>query len=362
VVALHSSKTALGLVEGLLGVGVTAARLLSGRMVDRGASPLRLTRISYAVSLAARPLLALAPTIAVVGLLRVADGLGKGGKDAPRDTLVAADAAKGGMGRTFGLQIMLDTLGSAVGPAVAGLALLAVGHGASGIRIVFALAAIPAFGALRQLRRAHDAPRQPKRDTDVARPPLPRSFLALLASMLLFGLANSSDTLLLLKAQSAGLSPANLAFLFGAFNLVYAGLALPAGRLSDRIGRRPMLYVAWGTYALVYAGFAVANSPLLLVLLFLAYGIYYATGEGTLKAWTANLVTEERRGFAFGLMAAASGLLILPASVIAGALWDHYGPGAAFGFGSVVAMLAIVVLACTVGRGERRAGQSNRTT
>src|SRR5436305_11196033 len=115
VVALSSSKTALGAVEGLLGVGVTVARLWTGRAVDRGGSPLRLTRVSYALSLIARPLIALAPTVFVVGVLRVADGLGKGGKDAPKAVLVAADADQAHMGRSFGIQTMLDTLGSVAG-------------------------------------------------------------------------------------------------------------------------------------------------------------------------------------------------------------------------------------------------------
>ena len=128
VVALGASTTKLGAVEGALAVGVTVARLVTGRVVDRGGSPLRLTRASYALSLLARPLLALASSVGVVGALRVVDGLGKGGKDAPRDVLVAADAAAGGAGRSFGLQRMLDTLGSVAGPLVAGAALLLVGR------------------------------------------------------------------------------------------------------------------------------------------------------------------------------------------------------------------------------------------
>lgn len=344
VVALSSSKTALGTVEGLLGVGVTVARLASGRALDRGASPLRLTRWSYALSLAARPLIALAPGIAVVAVLRVADGLGKGGKDAPKAVLVAADADQARMGRSFGIQTLLDTLGSVAGPVAAGLILLAAGHGEDGLRICFALAAIPAIGALRNLRRAHDTP-VVARDRDAPGMPLGRPFWWLLAAVLLFGLANSSDTLLLLRARSAGLSASDLAFLFAAFNLVYAGMAVPVGALSDRIGRRPLLLMAWVVYVLVYVGFAFADNAPALVGLFLAYGIFYAASDGVIKAWITTLVPVERRGQAFGLNAAASGLLLLPASVIAGALWDVSGPRAAFGFGAITATLALLVLA-----------------
>jgi MFS family permease len=344
VVALGSSKTALGTVEGLLGVGITVARLHTGRALDRGASPLRLTRISYALSLVARPLIALAPGVALVAVLRVADGLGKGGKDAPKAVLVAADADRARLGRSFGIQTLLDTLGSVAGPIVAGVILLIVGHGASGLRICFALAAIPALGAARQLQRAHDASRQPRRPT-AKRASLGRPYHVLLGAVMIFGLANSSDTLLLLRAHAAGLSVTALAFLFAAFNLVYALLAIPAGVLSDRFGRRPLILIAWGTYVLVYAGFAFAHGAVALVALFLSYGIFYAAGDGVIKAWITTLVPADRRGQAFGLNAAASGLLLLPASVIAGALWDASGPRAAFLFGAVTAAVGLAVIA-----------------
>lgn len=142
-----------------------------------------------------------------------------------------------------------------------------------------ALAALPALGALRQLRLAHDVPRRVV-DHEQPHVPLPRPFFVLLAAITLFGLANSSDTLLLLRARSAGLSASDLAFLFAAFNLVYALLAIPAGQMSDRIGRRPLLFVAWLAYIGVYVGFAFASSAPALVTLFLFYGIYYAaSGE-----------------------------------------------------------------------------------
>jgi MFS family permease len=344
VVALGSSKTALGTVEGLLGVGITIARLHTGRALDRGASPLRLTRISYALSLVARPLIALAPGVGVVAVLRVADGLGKGGKDAPKAVLVAADADRERLGRSFGVQTLLDTLGSVAGPVVAGVVLLILGHGASGLRICFALAAIPALGAALQLRRAHDTPPQPSRRSP-GRASLGRPYLVLLGAVMIFGLANSSDTLLLLRAHAAGLSVTALAFLFAAFNLVYALLAIPAGALSDRFGRRPLILIAWGTYVLVYLGFAFAHGAVALVALFLAYGVFYAAGDGVIKAWITTLVPADRRGQAFGLNAAASGLLLLPASVIAGALWDADGPRAAFLFGAVTAAVGLAVIA-----------------
>lgn len=375
VLALATSPAGLGAIEGALVVGVTIARLVSARLLDRGRSPLRLTRISYAASLIARPLIAFAPTVAVVGSLRVLDGLGKGGKDGPRDFLVAADAQVDRTGRSFGLQRALDTFGSVIGPLVAGGILLVVGHRSWGLRFVFACAAIPAIGAVWALRRAHDSPvhgqvradsietpptPSGKESTDAAmsaaalatpgatglpgRVPFTRPFIVLLIAVTLFGFANSSDTLLLLRASSVGMTAAQLAFVFAAFNLAYALLAIPAGILSDRIGRRPLLIVGWATYVLVYLGFAYATAPWQVVGLFVVYGIYFASAEGTLKAWVSSLVPPERRGAAYGIFAAASGLLVLPASVIAGLLWDRYGPKPAFLLGAVFAAAALIVI------------------
>lgn len=343
VVVLAASPTELGAIEGALAVGVTLARLGSARLLGRGRSPLRITRWSYGASLVARPLIACAPGIAAVGTLRVVDGIGKGGKDGPRDFLVAADSDVARAGRSFGIQRALDTFGSVIGPLIAGGLLLIVGHQAWGLRFVFACAAIPAVGAVWALRRAHDAPiaATPPRHERV---PLSRPFLILLTAVLLFGLANSSDTLLLLRASSVGMSAAQLAFVFAAFNLAYALLSIPAGMLSDRIGRRPLLLIGWGTYALVYLGFAFATSGWQVVGLFILYGIYFASAEGTLKAWVSSLVPAERRAAAYGIFAVANGLLILPASVLAGYLWDRYGPEPAFLLGAVCATAALAII------------------
>ncbi|HVZ89741.1 MAG TPA: MFS transporter, partial [Polyangia bacterium] len=344
VIALGSSKTLLGLIEGMLMLGVTMARLGAAVAIDRGVSPKRILVGSYVASLLSRPLLAVAPNLATVGALRGIDGLGKGGKDAPKDALVALDAGEARAGRAFGILRGLDTAGSVAGPAIAGLLLLWLGHGERGLRIVFALSLLPALAGLWTLRQVRDAPPRPPTQDRGPRPPLPRPFKVLLIAALIFGLANSSDTLLLLRGHSAGLSTAGVAFAFALVNLVYAGLAVPLGSLSDRIGRRPLLFVAWAIYALTYAGFAAASQVWQLVGLFAVYGIYYAAADGVIKAWIAGLVPQDRQGAAYGLYAAASGLLVLPASVIAGALWDHVGPGWAFGFGAVVAAVALAVV------------------
>jgi MFS family permease len=344
VVALGSSATLLGGVEGVLALGVTLARLGTARALDRGFSPRRLLVASCLASLVSRPLLALAPNVATVAALRTVDGLGKGGKDAPK-------RRPGRPGRRYrprrprlrpAPRAGHRRLGA--GPAIAGLLLLGLGHGERGLRIVFALAAIPALAGILTLRRVRDAPPVAARNRSQARPALPPAFKVLLSAALVFGLANSSDTQFLLRARSAGLSAAWLAFAYALVNLVYAALAVPLGALSDRIGRRPLLFVAWGVYVAVYAGFAVASGAVALIALFALYGVYFAAGEGVIKAWIAGLVPPDRRGAAYGLYAAAAGLLVLPASLLAGGLWDRVGPGWAFGVGAVIAAVALGIV------------------
>ena len=351
VVALGGSKTILGVVEGSLVAAVALSRLGSGWALHRGARAKKLTVGFYATSLVARPLLALAPSIVWVSALRVADGIGKGGKDAPRDSLVAA-AAGSRTGRAFGIQRMLDTSGSVIGPLLAAAVLLVIGHSEHSLRVVFALAAIPGIAALLSLRRVVDTTPPPPDRT--AKPqPLPPAFYGLLGAVFLFGLANSSDTLLLLRAQTAGVSIVLLPVLYAAFNLVYAAMAVPAGSLADRVGKRPLLIAAWIIYAAAYIGFAYADRAWQIWLLFLLYGLYYASAEGTAKAFVASVVPEDRRGWAYGLYATASGLLVLPAGVIAGSLWDRYGPTPPFLFGGVVAALAALLLAVVEIRSRR---------
>jgi MFS family permease len=343
VVALGGSKTALGAIEGALMVAVATSRLGSGWLASRGSSLKRLTAVAYAISLVSRPLLAVAPSVGAVVGLRIADGIGKGGKDAPRDTLVAAAAATA-TGRAFGIQRMLDTLGSVAGPLVAAAVLLAAGQGERGLRIAFALAAIPGVLAMLTLRRVVDARGDRGGGMRRGARQLPRTFYVLLAATVLFGLANSSDTLLLLRAQTAGVGVVAIPVLYAGFNLVYASLAIPLGTLADRIGKRPVLVAAWLVYAGAYTGFAFAAAAWQVVLLFLLYGGYYAAAEGTAKAWIASLVPAERRAVAYALNATAAGLLVLPAGLLAGWLWDSYGYRPAFLTGGAIAAVAALLL------------------
>jgi MFS family permease len=169
-------------------------------------------------------------------------------------------------------------------------------------------------------------------------------FAILLGVMLLFTLGNSSDAFLILRAENVGVPATIIPVVYALFNLVSAATAIPAGRLADRIGRRRAISYGWAVYALVYLGFALSRQAWSIWLLYAFYGLYYALTEGSAKALVAELVPDANRGAAYGLYNAAVGLMALPASLIAGALWDRVSPSAPFLFGAAIAALAFIGL------------------
>ncbi len=173
-----------------------------------------------------------------------------------------------------------------------------------------------------------------------------KRFKQYLLVLVLFTLGNSSDSFIILRSQERGLNLLQIMGMLMTFNLVYALLAGPLGALSDKIGRRILIIAGWIAYGLVYLGFAFSQTGWQIWVLFGLYGVYYAATEGVAKAFIADLVPNERRGMAYGLYNATIGLMALPASVIAGLLWQGvfgwhgFGPSAPFLFGAVLALVA----------------------
>jgi len=175
-----------------------------------------------------------------------------------------------------------------------------------------------------------------------------RPFWFFMAANTLFTLGNSSDAFLALRSQNLGLSLLALLLAIVAFNATNAIVAWPAGALSDRVGRRGLIALAWMIYAACYAGFALATSAVWVAPLWIAYGTYYALSEGVGKAVVADLAPAELRATAFGILNAVQGTMILPASVIAGVLWSAVAPPAPFWFGAACAAAATALLLATV--------------
>lgn len=353
---LGASAVKLGLIEGVAEGTSAFVKLVSGRLSDRLGRRKGLVVAGYGVSSLAKPLIALATAPWHVLVVRFTDRLGKGVRSAPRDALIAEAASPETRGRAFGLHRALDTAGAILGPLVA-LGVLALVPG--GYRLLFGLAAVPGVLAVLLLvlfvrdrgAPASHAPPTPARPTRG----LGRPFWQLLAVVGLFTLGNSSDAFPLLRAQELGIPPERLPLVWLVFNVLYAVVAWRAGGWSDRVGRRRVLVAGFLLYGLVYAGFALAETPLHAWAAFLGYGVYYGLTEGVLRAAVADLVPAERRGTAFGVYFALTGTLLLGASVWAGWLWDHVGPHAPFVWGAVVSVAA-AALAMAWAPGRRDGG------
>ncbi len=344
---LGFSKEFIGLSEGIVTATSSVFKVAAGYFTDKLRRKKPIIFLGYFLSLVSRPLLALASTALPVASLRFLDGVGKGVKDSPKDALIADSTEKGNRGKGFGVARMLDTLGSVAGPLLLFGLLYLLKENPGKYHYILFLSAIPLFATLgilvfkvRETEPSHVAE---KREVDLTRP-LPLKFFLFLGIMLIFTLGNSSDAFLILRAQNVGVTLLAIPLVYALFNFFYAAAAVPLGSLSDRIGREKVILLGWAAYALAYLGFALAGHVYQIWLLFAFYGIYYATTEGVAKALVADLVGREYRGRAYGIYNASLGVMALPASLIAGRLWDRVSPAAPFFFGSAVTAAAAVLL------------------
>jgi MFS family permease len=346
---LGVGPTVFGLIEGVAETVASFGRLISGFISDRLRRRKPLVAGGYTLANVVKPLLAVAQSWGQVFWIRFADRSAKGLRAAPRDALIADSVSPDRRGSAFGLRQAMDTAGAMVGPLSA-LLLLPVFSG--NVRDVFWLAIIPgvicmvlAWWAVTEVRPA--VARSEVRGAQAERGGLAkdRRLILILGAVALFSLGNSSDLFLILRAQNLGLSVAAAPALGLVFNVVYTLLSWPAGRLSDRIPRRLLVVAGYLVYAAVYAGFALTRTPRLVWPLFAVYGVYYALTEGVLKAWVADLVPSTSRGSVFGILNWVIGVAALPASLLAGWLWEHYSPAAPFAFSSVLALVSGVLLA-----------------
>ena len=343
---LGFSKELIGVSEGLVTAGSSLFRVISGYLIDRYGKKKPFVFAGYFLSMIARPLIALTAVAPLVFLLRSLDGIGKGMKDSPKDVLIADSTEQKTRGKGFGVARTLDTLGSVVGPIILfGLLYLWRDHPQK-YHFILLITAIPIVLTLFILQRyVVETPRPPSSIKTEAIGKLPRRFYVFLLITLLFSLGNSSDAFLILRAQNVGVTLVAIPLVYALFNFVYAAASVPLGSLSDKIGRERVIILGWIAFALSYVGFAFANQAYQIWMLFAFYGLYYATTYGVAKAFVADLVPASHRGRAYGIYNTVIGLVALPASFIAGALWDQLNPAAPFLFGTILSLIAVILLA-----------------
>ncbi|MBI2861088.1 MAG: MFS transporter [Chloroflexi bacterium] len=356
---LGAATTVIGLVGGISESTDAVFRILSGRISDKVKRRKLLAALGYGVSTLAKPFMYIASSWGLVAAVRFSDRVGKGIRSSPRDALLADCLAAHERGRGFGLHRAMDSAGAVTGL----LAAAAIIYFVQGGRLELGLGAyqwivligiIPAVVAVMLLMAlVREARGVSQRDGLGALPADPHAafdsrFKLFLVVMALFSLGNSSDFFVILRAQDLGASALYIVLMLVVLNVTYAAMSVPAGMLSDRLGRRRVIIYGWLMYAVVYLGFALASAAWHVWLLFASYGVYYGITEGVARAFVADLVPAERRGTAYGLYHGTVGLTLLPASVIAGWLWETVSPAAPFYFGAGLAFLGMVGISLLV--------------
>ena len=345
--SLHAGGTIVGLVEGLAQGAQNVIQGVSGSLSDRLQRRKPIALAGYALSALAKPLIGLAGSWPVALGGRLLDRLGAGSRSAPRDALVAASADEGHRGKAFGLEGAGDNLGAFLGPLIA-LALL--GFWAIPLRAIFYLAIIPGLIAfllvlpVRERRVSYAA----KATIDVGMERMPGLYRRYLAATALFGIGNSSNAFLILQTQSLGASLQTTILIYAAFNLVAALVSYPAGALSDRLGRRNLLLLAFAIFLATYLGFAFVTALAPIAILFVLYGAYQGIFRAAGKALASDLVPAALRAGGIGWYNATVGFTGLIASTIAGLLWDRAGHGALFLLGAASAVAGGVALVLLV--------------
>ena len=343
--SLGMTPTFVGVVEGAAEAVSILLRGFSGWLSDKMSSRKPLVVFGYSLSVVSRILLLAVQLPALFAFARVFERTGKGLRSAPRDAMIADAAVAGMNGQAFGIVRFLDTLGAVTGILV--VLVLGIGEGAVTLDVFRQClwVAIP-FGIVSLAVLLLFVPkihRATKSKTYISWH-IPKEIRGYLFALGLFSLGNSSDAFLVLRANELGFSFRQILMLMVVFNLLAAFLAIPIGRLSDRIGRMRILAAGWIVYAVVYSCIGALESVESFTVAVMIYGAFYGFTEGTEKALLADLLPPEKRGTGFGALQLILGLAALPASLITGWLMTNYGSRMAFSVSAGFALLGTAVL------------------
>jgi MFS family permease len=341
---LGAPLAVVGLIEGIAESTASLLKVFSGWFSDYIGQRKPITVFGYSFSTFSKLLLALAYAWPIVLLARFIDRFGKGVRVAARDALIADVTEEKSRGAVFGFHRTMDTLGAIAGPLIA---LFLMGIFAANYRLIFLISFIPALlGVLiLQFMVTESQPKAAVNRVRLAWRDFGAEYNLFLLVSVIFALGNSSDVFLILRSKDLGLSAVLVILAYVVYNITYAGLSYPAGILADRIGFKKVLLASFLIFALVYAGFGLANNPHVVWPLFAVYGFYIAFNEGVGKAYIANLAPADKVGTAIGLYYTATGVCVLFASIIAGLLWSAFGAPATFFYGAATALLACCLFA-----------------
>lgn len=353
---LGASPFAIGLIEGFAESVAALLKLFSGYFSDKFNNRKLPVFLGYAMASLTRPFLAFVGSWQQVLAVRVTDRVGKGIRGTPRDALLADSVPSEKRGLAFGFNRAADHLGAVIGPICAFVLLYFLAGDpenptARDYRQIFLFASIPvALGLFVIVFFVKETPHADLSKNTAVTPiklslkEFDANFKRFLAVIAIFTLSNSTDAFLLLRAEQSGITPALLPLLWMVLHISKLLFSLIGGDLSDRIGRKKVIFAGWIVYAFVYTGFAFVNAAWQAWVLFIIYGIYFGLTEGVEKALVADLVSPEKRGTAYGFYNLAFSITVLPASILFGLFWDRLGAAPAFLISASISLCAAVLL------------------
>jgi len=361
--AVGASMLNIGLIEGVAECVASVLRVYAGYLADKFGRPKALTVIGYGLSALSKPFYLMAHSWPDVLGIRFADRFGKGIRSAPRDVLIADTTPEAERGKAFGLHRAMDTTGAMLGPIIIAILVMAFfgqefltapgEKHRSVYQLIFLAAAVPAV--LGWLVLVLFVPEKRREEGGAKRPEIKLSgldsrFRLFLAIVTLFSIGNSSDAFLVVRATSKPISMQLVTFLwvYAVFNGLSALVALRSGVISDRIGRKPVIVTGWLVFSAVYFAMARISTPAGVWIWFIIYGAYYGMTDGMLRAYAVDLAPAHLRGTAVGAYFTFTGVALLPASLIAGFLWDKVSPSAPFYYGAATSLVAALLLAVLI--------------
>ncbi|MCX8173302.1 MAG: MFS transporter [Thermoplasmata archaeon] len=346
---LGATSLLIGIIEGIAESTGSFLKLVSGIYADKLRKKKIFVLSGYSLSNLTKPLLAFATSTFHVLGVRVVDRIGKGIRTTPRDGIIADSSKASERGKAYGVHRALDTSGAVVGPLIALIVLLVFGTAMDVYRLVFLLSALPGIAAIIVILFVRETRGIQSRKFSLSLEKFPPNFRLFVVAIGIFGVGNFSVAFLLLRSHQVLEMPVYVEVGFYVLmNVSYAALAYPMGVLSDRVGRKTMLVMGFGVFAAVMFLFTFVNSFLLLMGLFLCFGLYMAMTDGTMRAITSVMVCEEVRCSALGIVNLVTSITIFPANFLAGFLWDMFGSWAAFAFSGILALASGLLLVFSV--------------
>lgn len=349
--AFGATPLLVGFIEGIAESLASLLKVYSGYLTDKYQKKKPVAFIGYATGLVYKIALLVSTSWTGILISRIIDRIGKGIRTSPRDVMVSESAKETDRGQAFGIHKALDMLGSAIGIILSYFILLRFKDNTSSYKLIFIISIIPAVIALLMflfIKEKNTAYPQKERTGFLNQfKNLDQKLKMYLLISMIFTLGNSSNSFLLLRANTAGFDATSVILLYFIYNVTASLLAIPFGRMSDRFGRKNILITGYIIFAVVYFGFGIADTKMGFMLLFMLYGIYTATTAGVERALITDIAPANLKGTMLGLQQTIVGISLFFASIIFGFLWNNFGSFIPFAFGATLSLISAILLMIT---------------